>query len=293
MKTTKQKFLNSSFMRIFIGLILCFAIFILAQQVAGKVLDLTSMNKGFRNLFKSLIASASVMLVYISFYRRYEKREVTEFSSRRLFRNIAFGIFLGTALQCLTMGVIYIFGDMELVSTNSFSTILTPFSIAFSVAVFEEILLRGIVFRIIEERFGSHISLLISAIIFGGVHLLNPGSTVISSACIGLVGLIFGALFIYSRNLWLPIAVHFSWNFVQSGIFGAVTSGNDKTSSLFNFNISGSELITGGAFGPEGTIQATLLWLVVAIVLMILITKQNKLIKSRKKQNKKTEILFR
>jgi len=292
MKTTKQNFLNSSLIRIFIGLILCFAIFILAQQVAGKILDLTTINKGFRNLFKSLIASTSVILVYISFYRKYEKREVTELSSKRLFRNIAFGILLGTALQCLTMGVIYIFGDMELISTNSFSTILTPFSIAFSVAIFEEILLRGIIFRITEERFGSHISLLISAIIFGGVHLLNPGSTIISSVCIGLVGFIFGALFIYSRNLWLPIAVHFSWNFVQSGIFGAVTSGNDKTSSLFNFNITGSELITGGAFGPEGTIQATLLWLVVAIVLMILITKQNKLIKPLKKQNEKTEMLF-
>lgn len=84
----------------------------------------------------------------------------------------------------------------------------------------------------------------------------------------------------------------FSWNFVQSGIFGAVTSGNDKTSSLFYFNISGSELITGGAFGPEGTIQATVLWFVVAVVLMTFITKQNKIIKPLRKQNKKSELLF-
>ena len=278
MKTTKQKILHSSLIRIFIGLILCFAIFIIAQQLAGKILDFTTINKDFRNLFKSIFASASVILAYILLYRKYEKREVTELSTKRLFRNIAFGILIGTVLQCLTVGVIYIFGNMELNSINSFSAILTPFSVAFSVAIFEEILLRGIIFRITEEKLGSHISLAISAIIFGGVHLLNPSSTLISSACIGIVGFIFGALYIYSRNLWLPIAVHFSWNFVQSGIFGAVTSGNDKTSSLFNFNISGHELITGGAFGPEGTIQATLLWLVVAIVLMILITKQKKIL---------------
>lgn len=292
MKTTKQKFLQSSLIRIFIGLILCFAIFIIAQQLAGKVLDFTTINKGFRNLLKSLFASASVIFAYILLYRKYEKREITELSSKRLIRNISIGILIGTALQCLTIGVIYIFGNMELISINSFSTILTPFSVAFSVAIFEEILLRGIIFRITEEKLGSHISLLISAIVFGGVHLLNPGSTLISSTCIGIVGFIFGALYIYGRNLWLPIAVHFSWNFVQSGIFGAVTSGNDKTSSLFNFNISGSELITGGAFGPEGTIQATLLWLVVAIVLMILITKQKKLIKPLLKQKQKTEMLF-
>ena len=64
-----------------------------------------------------------------------------------------------------------------------------------------------------------------------------------------------------------------------SGIFGTITSGNNKTGSLFTTHISGAELITGGAFGPEGTIQATILWLFVSIILMIVITKQNKLIK--------------
>ncbi|MEI8049622.1 MAG: CPBP family intramembrane glutamic endopeptidase, partial [Bacteroidota bacterium] len=137
----------------------------------------------------------------------------------------------------------------------------------------------GIIFRIVEEKLGSYFSLAISAIIFGAAHLLNPDSSVISSVCIGIVGFMFGAAYIYSRSLWLPIAIHFSWNFVQSGIFGAITSGNEKTSSLFNTHISGSELITGGAFGPEGTIQATLFWLLISIVLMIVITKQNKLIK--------------
>jgi hypothetical protein len=66
---------------------------------------------------------------------------------------------------------------------------------------------------------------------------------------------------------------------VQSGIFGAITSGNEQTNSLFNTHISGAELITGGAFGPEGTIQAILFWLLVSIILMVLITKQDKLIK--------------
>jgi len=122
------------------------------------------------------------------------------------------------------------------------------------VAIFEETLFRGIIFRIVEEKLGSYISLLISAIIFGAAHLLNPDSSITSSLCIGIVGFMFGAVYIYSRSLWLPIAIHFSWNFVQSGIFGAITSGNEKTGSLFNTHISGAELITGGAFGPEGTI---------------------------------------
>jgi len=275
----KQKFLNFPLTKIILGLLLCFAAFIVAQQLTGKILDLTSVDKNYRNLIKGIIASSFVIRTYIYFYRKYEKREIGEFSSKGLLKNTTLGVLIGTTLQALTILVIYFFGNFQIISVNPFSSIITPFAVAFSVAIFEETLLRGILFRIVEEKLGSYISLLISAIIFGAVHLLNPDSSVISSVCIGIVGFMFGASYIYSRSLWLPIAIHFSWNFVQSGIFGAITSGNEQTSSLFNTHISGAELITGGAFGPEGTIQAMLFWLLVSIVLMVLITKQNKLIK--------------
>ena len=277
--TTKQRILNFPLTKIILGLLICLAVFILAQQLIGKILDVTTIDKNFRNLIKGIVASSVVILVYIYFYRKYEKREIGEFSGKGLLKNIIWGVFIGTTLQVLTILVIYFWGDFRIISVNPFSTIITPFAIAFSVAIFEETLLRGIVFRIVEEKLGSYISLLISALIFGAAHSLNPDSSVISSLCIGIVGFMFGASYIYSRNLWLPIAIHFSWNFVQSGIFGAITSGNEKTSSLLNTHISGPELITGGAFGPEGTIQATLFWLLVSIVFMILITRQNKLIK--------------
>jgi hypothetical protein len=242
-------------------------------------LDLTAIDKDFRNFIRGIVASLFVIVTYIYFYNKYEKREIGEFSGKGLLKNTALGVLIGTTIQGLTILVIYLWGDFLIISVNPVSTVITTFAIAFSVAVFEETLLRGIIFRIVEEKLGSYISLAISAIIFGAAHLLNPDSSVISSGCIGTVGFMLGAAYIYSRSLWLPIAIHFSWNFVQSGIFGAITSGNEKTSSLFNTHISGSELITGGAFGPEGTMQATLFWLLVSIVLMILITMQNKLIK--------------
>jgi uncharacterized protein len=276
---TKKRILNFPLTRIILGLILCFAVFILAQQLVGKILDLTTIDKNIRNLIKGFIASSFVILAYISFYRIYEKREIREFSGKGILKNTISGVFIGATLQCLTMLVIYFFGSFRILSYNPLSSIITPLAIAFSVAIFEETLLRGIIFRILEEKLGSHISLLISAIIFGVVHLLNPDSSLISSVCIFIVGYLLSASYIYGRSLWLPIAIHFSWNFMQSGIFGAITSGNKKTGSLFNTKISGSELITGGAFGPEGTLQATIFWLLASIILLILITKQNKLIK--------------
>ena len=80
--------------------------------------------------------------------------------------------------------------------------------------------------------------------------------------------LLFGAAYIYTRNLWFPIAIHFAWNFMQSGIFGAITSGNEKTSSLLTTKLTGNSFITGGEFGPEGTIQALIFCVLVSIVLL-------------------------
>jgi membrane protease YdiL (CAAX protease family) len=77
-----------------------------------------------------------------------------------------------------------------------------------------------------------------------------------------------GAAYIYKRNLWFPIAIHFSWNFMQSGVFGAITSGNENTTSLMTTKITGNSLITGGTFGPEGTIQAIILCTVASIIIL-------------------------
>jgi membrane protease YdiL (CAAX protease family) len=277
--TTKQKILNSPLTRIILGLLLCFAVFIFAQQLVGKILDATTIDKNYRNLIKGIIASSFVILSYIYFYKKIEKRQIREFSSKGLLKITILGVLIGTTLQGLTILVIYFWGNFRILSVNPLSSIITPLAVAFSVAIFEETLLRGIIFRIVEEKLGSYISLIISALIFGAVHILNPNSSAISSICIGIVGFMFGASYIYSRSIWLPIAIHFSWNFIQSGIFGAITSGNEMTSSLFGTQISGAELITGGAFGPEGTIQAILFWLLVSILFMVLIIKQKKIIR--------------
>jgi hypothetical protein len=115
--------------------------------------------------------------------------------------------------------------------------------------------------------------------IFGALHLFNSHATIISAACVAVeAGLLLGSAYIYSRSLLLPIAIHFAWNFVQSGIFGAVTSGNDSTPGLLTTQLSGAEWISGGKFGPEGTVQATLFCLVAAGIFMYLNIKNGKLI---------------
>ena len=267
--TTKRQILNFPLTRIILGILVCFLTFILAQQFASKILDLTPLNKDYRNLVKGIIVSSLVISAYICFFKKFEKRDITEFSSKKIIKYIISGIFIGLTLQIITILVIFFIGNFEIVAINPISNIIIPLSIAFTIAIFEEILIRGIIFRIIEEKLGSYISLLISAIIFGTLHLANPNSTLISALCVGVeAGLLLGLAYIYTRNLWFPIAIHFAWNFMQSGIFGEITSGNEKTTSLLTTKIVGSKLITGGEFGPEGTIQAIIICLFASFILL-------------------------
>jgi membrane protease YdiL (CAAX protease family) len=150
---------------------------------------------------------------------------------------------------------------------------------AISSGVIEEILIRGIIFRILEEWLGSWIALLLSALIFGFIHIENEGASVLIAVSIAVeAGVLLGAAFMYSRNLWLPIAIHFSWNFVQGGIYGARVSGFKLTDSLVSADITGSELITGGAFGPEGSIQALTLCTLAGIILLYFANKKGNFI---------------
>ncbi|MCL9804199.1 CPBP family intramembrane metalloprotease [Flavobacterium amniphilum] len=289
-KSNKQKIIHNPIVKIILGLVVCVGTVVIGQEIAAKLLEMTPLEKDYRNLIKGIIVSVLAIGSYKIFFRFYEKREISELSLNGLAKNILFGTLIGVALQSLTILVIYIAGGFKVLSVNPVSFIIIPLTVAFTVGVFEEILVRGIIFRIMEEKLGSYIALIISALLFGALHLPNPGSTFVSALCIAVeAGILLGAAYIYKRNLWFPIAIHFAWNFMQSGVFGAATSGNENTTSLLNSKIEGAELITGGQFGPEGTIQAFVFCLTAGLILMILNHRQNKLVKPYwKKQKEQT-----
>ncbi len=277
-RTLKQNIFGSSITKIILSLLVVLGVVIIGQEITGKLLE--GLDKDYRNLIKGIIVSILAISSYSIYFKLYEKRRITELSTKYLARIIILGTSIGVALQCLTILVIYLCNGFRVVSINPVSFIIIPFTVAFTVAIFEEILIRGILFRIMEEKLGSYLALIISAIIFGALHFVNPNGSIVSASCVAVeAGLLLGAAYIYTRNLWFPIAIHFAWNFIQSGIFGAITSGNEKTNSLLTTQITGSKIITGGDFGPEGTIQATIFCFVATLILMYLNKKQNKLIK--------------
>jgi membrane protease YdiL (CAAX protease family) len=279
-KNIGQKILHFPLTKIIIGLIVFVVIIGVGQTLVQKTLELTSIDKDLKNLIGGIFAAILVIISYTYLFKFYEKRKITEFSKKSIIKNLSIGIVLGVILQSLTILVIYLKGGYSVISINPILFIIPPLTMGITSAIIEETLFRGIIFRIPEEKLGSYISLLISALIFGALHISNPNSSL--SAGIGLAiqaGLLLGAAYIYSRNLWFPIAIHFAWNFTQSAIFGANVSGNAISKTLITSKIEGAEWFTGGQFGPEGSIQATIFCLIATIVLLVLSHKEGKIIK--------------
>jgi len=287
-KSTSSKILHSPLARIIIGLAFCIAINIALQNMITIALEHTAFSHALKNIIKGFFASFFFIAGYIRFCSLYEKKPVTLFSVKGISKKLIQGLLLGSLLQCLTIYILYLNNGFHIISINSWTNILPLLFSGLAIAIIEETLLRGIIFKIAEERFGTYWSLALSSLIFGALHLANPHSTLATAFAIAVEGgLLLGSAFVYSRNLWFPIAIHFSWNFTQTGIFGAITSGNVLHESLFTSSLSGKTLVSGGAFGPEASIQAFLFCLIASILLLTLSHRQNKIIKpfwSKQKQ---------
>ena len=275
----EQKILHFPLTKIIIGVLVCGAVLSVGKLLMGKILDLTILDISIKKLITGLVVAILAIVSYTYLFKFYEKREVKEFSKNGLLKSLTIGIVLGVLLQSLTILVIFLKGGYSIVSINPILFLIPPMTMAFTSAVFEEILMRGIIFRITEEKLGSYFALFISAILFGAMHLGNPNSSL--TAAIGLAiqaGLLLASAYIYSRNLWFPIAIHFAWNFTQSGIYGANVSGTMISQTLITAKIEGAEWFTGGQFGPEGSIQATAFCFIATVILLFLSHKEGKII---------------
>lgn len=273
-----KRFFQFFLVKIIVGTVVLIGSVALSQKGIRALLQLTTIDATYQKLIVGIVGASLSVLSYYFLYRFYEQRKISELSANGLAKNLVTGMLLGALLQSLTIGVIWFMGGFSVVSVNPLSFLLPAFVMGFTTAIFEEILLRGVFFRLLEEQLGSYIALFISSALFGAMHLGNPNSSLIAAIGIALqAGLFLGAAYMFTRNLWFPIAIHFAWNFTQAGIFGANVSGNPIGKSLFTTKIEGADWFTGGAFGPEGSVQATVFCLLATAGLMVLIVKRKQI----------------
>ncbi|MFJ2257859.1 lysostaphin resistance A-like protein [Streptomyces sp. NPDC087844] len=253
-------------------------LFVLVTGLAAGMRSVAGDNPVLSLLFGAA-AAVIALTVYAAAVRFLEQRPATELDTTAAGPGLRVGVAVGLGLFVATLALIALFGGYGTKGGVSVGGALTVLGMMAGVAVVEELLFRGIVFRLVEELTGTRGAMVVSGVLFGGLHLVNPGATVWGALAIAIeAGLMLGAVYAATRTLWMPIGLHFGWNFALSGIFGVTVSGNDDMpTGLLRGVLSGPEAITGGDFGPEAGIFAILVCTVPTVVFLRMAKRRGRL----------------
>lgn len=221
-----------------------------------------------RQTLVRLVLIPVIAFGYFLYVHVIEKRHVTELRGPGALTELGFGLILGFLLIGSTIGVLALLGDYRVIGSNPGTVLIAPFVQMALQGMLEEIIFRGILFRILERSLGSWIALLISAAFFGFGHLFNPNATVWSALAILIeAGSLLGCAFLATRRLWLCIGIHVAWNFGEGSIFSVAVSGF-QAQGLLQASLSGPDWLTGGTFGVEASVISVCVCLTATAVLL-------------------------
>lgn len=173
------------------------------------------------------------------------------------------GMAMALSLYAVGFFLSWVLGAIEVVDVQvDFKGLLLSWLLMLLVALSEEIALRSFVLgSMLHVGMNRFVALILSSLLFSLLHLFNPNFTFLPFLNIFLAGLLLGASYIYTRNLWFPISLHLFWNWIQ-GLLGFQVSGNAFGASLITLRLPEDNLINGGEFGFEGSLLCTLLCLI-------------------------------
>ena len=232
-------------------------------------------------LYYELFSFVLILLLFIFWVKVIEKNSLTTlgFVKRNWLKYLGWGILL----SLLQMGVIALvyqvcgIGTFELneLSLEPILFILGLFPFWLLQGGTEEVATRGWLLTRIAARTNLPLAIGISSSLFGILHLGNAGVTFLSLLNIILDGVLAGLLLIYTDSIWLVVAQHGTWNYVQGNLLGFQVSGTGADASIFSFTMgSGPDWLTGGEFGAEGSIITTLV-LLLSIVIVYRLGERN------------------
>lgn len=259
--TRSARLLAFPLTRIVIGIVAVALPTIVAMMLVRQL------DKPLRQVWPFLLFAALCVGGYALYARKVEQRRMSELARAGAGRELGVGMGIGAAAFLAIIGAMAAGGLFRVVGINPWSVLIAPFAELAFMALFEELLFRGILFRIIEKSLGSSLAVLLSAVVFAAAHLPNDGITLLAVAITAVAGAMFGAAYMVTRRLWLPLGIHFAWNFLSDAVFSLPTSGH-PAKGLLQGQLSGPAWLSGGAYGVEAS--ALTLVVIGALTLLLL-----------------------
>jgi len=199
------------------------------------------------------------------------------FYSKHFFKELALGFSIGAL--AIVFGYLLLIGVDEIHYAGAqvdLKEIIISTALFMFVAVSEETVFRGYILRNLMISFNKYLALAISAILFTSVHLINPHINLLGTLNLFLAGILCGIAYIYTKNLLLPIAMHFSWNLFQT-LMGFNVSGHDIY-SIIEFLPGDNHWVNGGSFGFEGSVLSLGIQVLIILAFGLFYKQKNKIV---------------
>ncbi|NEA89040.1 CPBP family intramembrane metalloprotease [Streptomyces sp. SID7958] len=233
-----------------------FLTIVVVYALSGAAVNAVRDNE-WLTLVLGLASAALIVLVYAWVVRRTEHRPATDVARKGAASRTAWGILIGGGMFTAVIVNLYTSGHYDIDGLGSVTGAVGLLGFMAAAAATEEVVYRGVLFRIVEEHIGTYAAMGLTGVVFGLSHLFNENATLWGALAIAIeAGFMLAAVYAATRSLWLAIGVHFGWNFAAAGVFSTEVSGNGASEGLLDATTSGPELLTGGAFGPEGSVYS-------------------------------------
>lgn len=229
---------------------------------------------------KHIVALAvSGIALYTGYATLIEQRAVSELKIRGMGVELGLGLLIGVGLYTACELTLMALGIYRITGLNPLSFMVPAIAMALSSGIFEELLFRGVLFRSVETWFGSWTALVVSSLVFGLTHLINPHGTLEGALFIAVeAGILLAAAYMLTRRLWMSMGFHVAWNYTQSAIFSSIVSGNDASQGLIRSTVNGPDFLTGGNFGVESSILALIFCTTTGIVMLVMAKRRGKIL---------------
>lgn len=209
--------------------------------------------------FLAKVSGALIVLgTYWVLVRLGERRPPSELAPTAAPIGILAGMATGVAMFSAVMAILVASGFYD-ITYHGPASAWRGAGLAIESGVLEEVIVRGVVLRLVWRAFGPLAAFVASSLLFGVGHIANPGATLFTTACVAIeAGVMLGSFYALTGRLWVSIGVHTGWNFTQGYLFGARVSGGDFGDSIATSTARSDvpNWLTGGAFGPEASLPA-------------------------------------
>jgi len=181
------------------------------------------------------------------------------------------GLALGTSVACLVVLALFATGGLRWVADDGTLAdwiwgSLGALGVLAIPAAAEEALLRGYPLQALSDAWGPAAALAVTSLLFGAMHLSNPGVTVLATLNVVVAGLFLGVVYLKTASLWWATGAHLAWNWTTGYLADTPVSGLELLDApLYDGVARGPDWLGGGSFGPEGSLISTLLIAVVAV----------------------------